>query len=224
MNVIITGATGMIGKGLLLECLDDQRVGSIILVTRNSVGVVHEKIKEVILKDFNNPESISHELTGYDAVFFCLGVSAGGMNEALYSKITYDYTINFAKAYLSKNPNGQFIYVSGKGTDSTEKGRMMWARVKGKTENELLKMPFQKAYMFRPGIIRPLKGIKSRTPLYRFLYIIITLFWPLFKWMMGKNLTDTTRIGKAMINVIAFGSEKKYFENKDINLLAEASQ
>lgn len=223
MKVIITGATGMIGKGVLLECLDDQRIESILLITRNPVVVAHNKIKEVVLKDFNNPESISSDLSGYDAVFFCLGVSAGGMNEESYRKITYDYTINFAKAYLSKNPGGQFIYVSGTGTDSTEKGRMMWARVKGKTENELLKMPFKKAYMFRPGVIRPLRGIKSRTPLYRFLYIIITPFWPLFKWIMGKNLTDTTRIARAMINVVAFGSEETYFENKDINILAEAS-
>jgi len=220
MKLIITGSTGMIGKGVLYECMEDPRVTDVLLVNRNPVGITHPKVKEVLLKDFAHPETISRELSGYDAVLYCLGVSAGGMEEDTYRHITYDYTLNFAKTYLSENPSGSFIYVSGTGTDSSEKGRMMWARVKGKTENDLLKMPFKKACMFRPGAIRPLRGIKSRTRLYRIIYLLVTPLWPALQWLLGENLTDTSRIGKAMINAIALSTDKKYLENKEINQLA----
>lgn len=220
MKLIITGSTGMIGKGVLLECIDDPRVEEVLLVNRNSIDVIHPKVKEVLLKDFSNPSEIEDEIKGYDAVLFCLGVSAGGMTETDYYKITYDYTINLARLFLELNPGSSFLYVSGAGTDSTEKGRMMWARVKGKTENDLLKMNFAKAYMFRPGAIRPLRGIKSRTRLYRTVYVLLSPLWPLLLAVFGKNITDTTRIGKAMINVMANGSDKTYFENPDINELA----
>ncbi|MEZ4827948.1 MAG: NAD(P)H-binding protein [Bacteroidia bacterium] len=222
MKVVITGATGMIGKGVLLECLEDAGIEAVLLVNRNPIGMTHAKLKEVLLKDFLNPDTISNELRGYDAAFFCLGVSAGGMKEEDYHRITYDYTLNFARVFLRQNPGSQFVYVSGTGTDSSEKGRMMWARVKGRTENDLLKMPFKKAFMFRPGAIRPLRGIKSRTPLYQRIYTIMNPLWPVLEWMMGDNLTDTTRIARAMIHAVTLGSDKTHLENKEINQLAAA--
>lgn len=223
LKVIITGSTGMIGKGVLLECLDDDRIGEVLVVNRNPLGMQHSKLKEVLLPDFLHPETIQSQLEGYDAVFFCLGVSAGGMNEEDYTRITYHYTLNMAKVFQAVNPDGTFIYISGTGTDSTEKGRMMWARVKGKTENDLLKLGFKQAFMFRPGVIKPLKGIESRTGSYRTMYKIVSPFWGIISALMGKNLTDTVRIGQAMINVTLNGSDKQHFENPEINALAEAS-
>lgn len=220
LKVIITGSTGMIGKGVLLECLEDDRIAEALVINRNSLGMQHRKLKEVLLPDFLHPETIQSQLQGYDAVFFCLGVSAGGMKEEDYTRITYHYTLNMAKVFYSLDPNGTFIYVSGTGTDSSENGRMMWARVKGKTENDLLKLGFKQTFMFRPGIIRPLKGIKSRTDSYRTMYKIISPFWGITSALMGKNLTDTVRIGKAMINVTLNGSSKQHFENPEINALA----
>ncbi len=220
MQAIITGSTGMIGKGVLLECLDDDRVEEVLLVNRNSLGMEHPKLKEVLLKDFSDPRSIQEDLKGYDVVYFCLGVSAGGMNEEDYTKITYDYTINFAKAYKEVNPEGSFFYVSGVGTDSTEKGTMMWARVKGKTENDLMKMGFKNALMFRPGLIRPMRGIRSRTKSYQRMYNIIKPFWGFFEWILGESLTNTTTIGLAMINGSVTDAGTMVLEPKDINKLA----
>ena len=222
MKVIITGSTGMIGKGVLLECLDDSRIQEVLIVNRSSLGMQHPKLKEILLNDFMEPSSIQDDLKGYDVVYFCLGVSASGMNEEDYKKITYDYTLNFAKAYKEVNPEGSFFYVSGTGTDSSEKGRMMWARVKGKTENDLLKMGFKNALMFRPGMIRPMRGIKSRTKSYQRIYNIINPFWGFFEWIMGDNLTNTTLIGQAMINGLVNGTDNVLLENKDINQLARA--
>lgn len=220
IHVIITGATGMVGKGVLLECLDDDRVAQVLVVNRHAIGMEHPKLKEVLLKDFIDPSLLKEHIKGYDAAYFCMGVSAGGMQEADYRRITYDYTINFAKLFKEINPKGTFIYVSGTGTDSTEKGRMMWARVKGKTENALLKMGFRQAYMFRPGIIRPLRGIQSHTRLYDTLYQIIRPLWPVLLALFGKHITDTTRVGQAMINVTLNGSDSAYFENPGINQLS----
>ena len=220
IRVVLTGSTGMIGKGVLLECLDDPRVDSVLVVNRNPLGMSHPKLKEVLLKDFMHPEGIREELRGYDTVFFCLGVSAAGMSEAEYSKITFDYTINFAKVFLEVNANSTFIYVSGTGTDNTERGRVMWARVKGRTENAILKMGFRQAFMFRPGIIRPLRGIQSRTNWYRIMYKIVKPLWPLLMAIFGNAITDTTRIGKAMIHLAVNGSEERYFENRGINMVS----
>jgi uncharacterized protein YbjT (DUF2867 family) len=220
MKVAITGSTGMIGKGVLLECLDDDRIEQVLIVNRSSLGMEHPKLKEVLLKDFLQPSSIKDELNRIDAVFFCLGVSAAGMSEEDYTRITYDYTINFAKTYKEVNPNGTFIYVSGTGTDSKEKSGAMWKNVKGKTENDLLKMGFRNALMFRPGAIRPMRGIKSKTALYQTMYNIISPIWPVFEFLMGKNLTNTTLIGKAMVNAVDKGWDKAHLENPDINKLA----
>ncbi len=219
MKVIITGASGMVGRGVLLECLDHPAVTHVLTVNRRPLNIPHPKLKELILNDFNTPHLIKSELRGYDAVFYCLGVSAGGMNPERYKEITYDYTLRFAKEALEQNPDIRFIYVSGIGTN--EQGRMAWAKVKGKTESDLLSLGFSKAYMYRPGMIRPLRGIRSRTKHYQMMYSLISPFWPLIERLMGDNLTDTRRLGKSMIQLIMQGSESKYFYNKDINKLAE---
>ena len=215
-KVIITGTTGMIGKGVLYECLDHPEITEVLVINRTSLGMQHAKLKEVLHKDFSDLCAIKETLQGYDACYFCLGVSVVGMNEEKYTNLTYNLTTHFAETVI--NPNMTFIYVSGTGTDSTEQGRTMWARVKGRTENALLAMPFKKSYMFRPGMIIPLKGIKSGTGWYNAIYTILRPFFPLF--LRSSNITDTTRIGIAMINVLLNGSDKTHLENKDINALA----
>ncbi len=211
----------MVGKGVLLECLDDSRVTQVLALNRNSLGMQHPKLKEVLHKDFSDFSSIQSEFEGFDACFHCMGVSSAGMSETQYTKFTYDFSLALAKACYNANPNMVFNYVSGTGTDSSEQGRIMWARVKGKTENDILKMGFKKAFMFRPGAIRPMRGIKSRTKLYQSIYVIMSPFWPLFERIFGKNLTNTTKIGKAMINSVVNGSSKTHLENPEINQLSE---
>lgn len=219
-KVVITGTTGMVGKGVLLECLDHLSIEQILVVNRNPLGIAHPKLKEVLLKDFFDLNSISNDLKGFDACFFCLGITSLGQSEASYSKITHDLTLIFAQAFIAHNPNSIFCYVSGTGTDSSEKGRSMWARVKGKTENDLLTMPFKKAYMFRPGYIQPLRGIKSKTQWYQALY---TVFWPIYMILkhFPSTATNTTNVGLAMINVIKGEFPTSILENKEINELAK---
>jgi uncharacterized protein YbjT (DUF2867 family) len=216
MKVIITGSTGMVGKGVLLECIDSPDVSEILLINRNSVNLIHPKVKEIIHKDFFDWSSVRDQLSGYDACFFCLGVSSVGMKEPDYRKMTYDLTLGFAKELLKVNPGMTFCYVSGASTDSTESGKTMWARVKGKTENDLLTLGFKSAYMFRPGFIRPMRGIKSRTPLYNTLYIFIKPFVGLIM-RNPKIATDSITLGKAMIYVGLHGYSKKILESLDIN-------
>lgn len=218
INVIITGTTGMVGKGVLLECLDHSLVDSVLTVNRKPIGLSHPKLKEIIHSDFYDLTSIKEQLSGYNACFFCLGVSAVGMNELQYEKITFDLTVNFAQTVLEMNPEMIFNYVSGAGTDSSEKGNSMWARVKGKTENTLLKMNFRDVYLFRPGMILPERGIQSSTGWYNFIYVVLRPFFPLFR--RSENVTTSIKIGRAMINTVLHGSEKKYLENKDINGLS----
>ena len=210
MKVILYGATGMVGQGVLRECLLDPEVESVLAPVRSPTGKTEEKLREIDLKEKIDGKA-------YDACFFCLGISSAGMNEADYTKVTYDLTMEAAKALV--HPGMTFIYVSGAGTDSTEKGRSMWARVKGKTENALLAMPFKAAYMFRPGAIRPMHGIRSKTALYRAAYVVATPLMALFK--NAKWMTDTERVGKAMIKVAKSGAPKKHLENVDINELAK---
>lgn len=216
LRVIITGTTGMVGKGVLLECLDHPDVAEVLIINRSTVGFNHPKLKEILHSDFYDLSPIEDELKGYNACFFCLGVSAAGMSEEKYTDVTYNLTKHFAETVI--NPEMTFIYVSGAGTDSTEKGSMMWARVKGRTENMLLDMPFKQAFMFRPGIILPMRGVKSKTALYNAAYIILRPFFPLIKKL--PSATDTIKVGKAMINVALHGSDKTHLENKDINKLA----
>ena len=171
-KVIITGTTGMVGKGVLLECMDHSDIEQILIVNRSTAGIHHEKVKEILIPDFFNLSGLEDLWKEYDACFFCLGITSLGQSEESYSKITYDLTSNFAQNFYDQNHNAVFCYVSGAGTDSSEKGRSMWARVKGRTENKLLNTGFKGAYMFRPGYIQPLKGIKSKTQWYAFLYLI----------------------------------------------------
>lgn len=220
-NVIITGSTGMVGKGVLLECLEHPSIDQILIVNRSSLGMNHPKLKEVLLSDFSNVASIKNNLSGYDGCFYCMGVSSIGMSEEKYTQITFETTKAFVDTLYSLNPQMVFNYVSGTGTDSTEKSSTMWARVKGKTENYVLGKGFKDAFAFRPGIILPEKGIESKTGWYNTIYKITRPFFPLFK--KSKNVTTTTRVGMAMINSLGHGFKKKILENSDINQMAEAA-
>jgi uncharacterized protein YbjT (DUF2867 family) len=216
MNIIIFGATGMVGQGALRECLLDPGVNRVLVVGRNSINRQHEKLREIIVPDVTDLSGIESELKDYDACLFCLGVSSAGMSEERYTKLTYDLTLAVARTLARLNPGMTFIYVSGTGTDSTEKGKMMWARVKGKTENDLLKLPFKAAYMFRPGIIIPLHGIKSSTRWTRVAYTIATPILPILKALMPSRITNTEQIGKAMVTVARNGYPKPVLEMEDI--------
>lgn len=219
MKVIITGTTGMVGKGVLIECLADNRITEVVVINRHSINMNHPKLKEILHQDFYDISSIQNQLKGYDACFFCLGVSAYKMSEEQYTKLTYELTLNFAKKLLEVNSNMTFCYVSGQGTDSTETTKTMWARVKGKTENDLLKLGFTHTFMFRPGGIRPGKGIKSRTPLYNTFLPLVKILYPVFKVLAPNSITTSEAIGQAMIHVAEKGSNLKHLSSKEINQL-----
>ena len=219
-NVLITGATGMVGKGVLLECLRNPQIESVVLLNRRKINVQDAKIREILLDDFSKLETIKDQLKNIDACFHCMGVSSVGMSEEKFSELTFDITKNLADICYGINPKMTFNYVSGTGTDSTEKGRTMWARVKGRTENHILGRGFEKAYMFRPGFIIPENGIKSRTPLYNSIYVVMRPFFPLFKRM--SSITTTTKIGQAMIlTALNPKTDNIFLENRQINALAE---
>jgi len=220
MKVLVFGATGMVGQGVLRECLIDPEVTSVLVVGRAGTGVRHDKLRELIHADLFDLSAIDSELSGYDSCFFCLGVSSAGMTEAQYTRVTYDLTMAAARVLARLNPGMTLIYVSGAGTDSSEKGRSMWARVKGRTENELLRLPFKAAYMFRPGFIQPKNGIRSRTRLYRGLYAVMAPFYPIWKALAPGLVTTTTQVGLAMLKVAKRGAPKGVLENRDIVLLA----
>jgi hypothetical protein len=220
VKVILFGATGMIGTGALLECLDDARVTQVLAVVRSTTGRTHPKLRELIRKDFLSYDDVRGELAGYDACFFCLGVSSVGMDEASYTRLTYDITIATAKALLAENPKIVFCYISGQGADSTEQGGAMWARVKGRTENELLRMPLN-AYMLRPGYIQPLKGIRSKTGWYQAFYSVMRPLYPMLRRIASGSVTNTTNVGKAMIELAASGAPTRILGNAEINALAE---
>jgi len=212
LNAIITGATGMVGEGVLHECLLHPDVESVLVINRKPCGVTHEKLKEIIHEDFFDLSAIEDQLAGYNACFFCAGISSVGKKQDEYRHITYDLTMNFARVVLNKNLDTTFCYVSGSGTDSTEKGRIMWARVKGKTENDLLKLPFKDAYMFRPGYIQPIKGLKNA---YKF-YKLAAPFYPILKIIFPGYVVSLEELGKAMINVALYGSDVKILECRNI--------
>lgn len=219
-KVIITGATGMVGKGVLLECLDHEAIGEVLVIGRHSVGMEHPKLRELIHKDFSDFSAVKDRLRGYDGCFYCLGISAAGLKEAEYRRITYDFAMALATPLFEDNPDMTFTYVSGQGTDSSEKGRMMWARVKGKTENDLLGMGFRQAFMFRPGAIIPLRGIKSRTKSYQFMYDYFMWLVKGIKAVAPNSVVNTTQIGLAMINGMLKGYDKKILAPKDILVLS----
>jgi len=220
INAIITGTSGMVGKGVLLECLESPDVDSDLIINRSSIGMIHPKLKEIILPDFFNLSTIKNDLKGYNACYFCSGVSSIGLTEEVYNNLTYNLTVNFAQCLYELNPEMTFFFFLGTATDSTEKGKIMWARVKGKTENAIAKMGFKTAFMFRPGVIIPEKGVKSRTPLYNSLYVILTPFMPLIKKLFPTSVTTSINVGKAMINVTLKGFDRLFLENKEINRAA----
>ena len=217
-KVLITGSTGMVGKGVLLECIESEKISEIILVNRKAIGMTHPKIKELLLPDFTQIAVLKEFLIDIDACFYCMGVSALGMNEETYTKITYQTTKAFTDTLYSLNPKMVFNYVSGAGTDSTEISNSMWARVKGRTENMVLLQGFKDAYSFRPGMIIPEKGIKSRTGWYNGIYFLMSPFFSMLK--KNDTITTTTRIGQAMINSLFHQKHEKYLDAKAINALA----
>ena len=217
VRAIVTGATGMVGEGILHECLLHPDVESVLVINRKPCGVSHPKLKEIIIADFFDLSAIESQLTGYNACFFGLGVSSIGMKEPEYTRVSYTLTMNVAQTLSRLNPDMTFCYVSGSGTDSTEKGRMMWARVKGKTENDLRKLPFKAAYAFRPAFMLPTKGLKNTLSMYKYISWMYPLVHPLFPNSFG-TLKD---LGLAMINCVIFGADRKVLDSKDIAELAK---
>jgi hypothetical protein len=216
LNPIIFGATGMVGEGVLIEALKHPNVNSLLVVGRRSCNIKHPKLKELLHTDFYNYTAIEKQLTGYNACLFCLGVSSVGMNEKDYTRITYDLTISAARTLSTLNPGMTFCYISGTGTDSTEKGRLMWARVKGKTENDLTKLPFKAVYLFRPGLMKPTQGQKNVKAIMK----VAGWLYPVVKFLSPKNVCTLEDLGLAMINTSLNGFEKKILENVDITRLA----
>ncbi len=216
IKAIIFGASGMVGEGVLLQTIADPDVESILVIGRRSCGIKDDKLKEIIYNDFYNYSAIENDLTGYNACFFCLGVSSVGMKQKDYIRMTYDLTMQAATA-LSKLNNGMtFCYVSGEGTDSSEKGWLMWARVKGKTENHLKNLPFKAVYLFRPGFMKPVNGQKNLKSLYK----IVGSFYPLMKFLLPNHGCKLEEVGTAMLNAVKIGYSKQILENKDIEELA----
>ena len=215
MKVLLFGATGMVGQGVLRECLQDPGVEQVAALGRSATGVQHPKLVDIRHADLANYAGIEDRLHGFDACFFTLGVSSAGMKEADYDRVTYGFTLAAGETLGRLNPGMAFIYVSGAGTDSTERGRTMWARVKGCTENALLRLPLN-AYMFRPGAIQPLDGIRSKTASYRILYALTKPLLPLLRWAMPNQILTTREMGQAMLNVARRGYPKPILEVRDI--------
>lgn len=217
IKVIVTGTTGMVGEGVLLECLDHPDVKAVLSVVRKPSGLSHPRLSEIAVPDFLNLENVKSGLSGYNACFFCAGVSSVGMKEEDYTRITYDTTLYFAKILVSLNPDMVFTYVSGAMTDSTEKGRIMWARVKGRTENDLMKLPFRGVYNFRPGFMKATPGQKKLKRIYK----IMDGLYPVFRLLMPNSLLTLKQVGLAMIHSVIKGYDKHVLEVQDIRKLAE---
>jgi uncharacterized protein YbjT (DUF2867 family) len=217
MKVILFGATGMVGQGVLRECLLDPGVESVLAVGRSASGQTNPKLREIVHDNFLDFSGIESQLAGFDACFFCLGVSSLGMDDERYRHLTYDITMAAATVLARLNPGMVFVYVTGRGTDSTEKGPLMWARVKGKTENDLLKLPFKAAYMFRPAGIQPLHGIRSKTGWVQAIYVVSAPLLSLLNRVAPAYMTTTEQVGRAMIGVARDGYPKPILESEDIN-------
>lgn len=215
IKVIITGSTGMVGEGVLFECLQNPQVSEVLIVNRKHYELQHPKLKELIVPDFLQLGNFAEEIKGYDACFFCAGISSVGMKEEKYTQITYDTTLAFAKALTDVNNNMVFTYVSGSHTDSAEKGKLMWARVKGRTENDLMKLPFKAEYNFRPGAMLPFDGQKNWKGVYKLIVKIIRFFSP-------KSIITMHELGLAMIKAVTIGYNKPILEIADIKQLAKA--
>jgi len=214
MRVILFGASGMIGSGVLRECLLDPGVESVLAIGRGKTGQSDPKLRELVLGDLTDYAAVARDFTGYDACFFCLGVSSAGMKEADYRRITYDIAVAAARTLVEQNPSMTFIFVSGAGTDATSK--TMWARVKGEAENAVLALPFRGRYVFRPAFVRPLHGITSRTRSYRILYAIMRPLVPLVAALFPRHVATTEQVGKAMLHVARRGFDKAVLESADI--------
>ena len=219
MKVVLFGATGMIGQGVLREGLLDRGVTSVLSIGRSATGQKHEKLREIVAANLFDLSPFEGELAGLDACFFCLGVSSAGMSEADYRRVTHDLTLAVARSLLRASPGLTFLYVSGAGTDSSARGRTMWARVKGETENALLKLPFRSAYMLRPAFILPRHGITSRTPLYRVLYAATGPLYPVWKRLFPAYVTTTERLARAMLHVARHGAPRRVLSNEDLERL-----
>ncbi len=221
MRVLLFGGTGMVGQGVLRACEQDPEIEEVLAVGRSPLSNTDQKVWEIACDDLFDLSDLEDELNGFDACFFCLGVSSSGMSEEKYRHVTYDLTMSIARTLLRLNPGMVFEYVSGAGTDSSEKGSSMWARVKGKTENDLLALGFRAAYMFRPGAIMPMDGIKSKTKLYATFYAILGPVLPLLKKIFPSYITSTRELGTAMICVAKVGFERPIIEAQDIRRIAE---
>ena len=218
MKVIITGATGMVGEGVMLECLENPAVDEVLLVSRRPYGASNPKLKECIAPDFMNLSAVADQLRGYDACFFCAGVSSVRKNEAEYTRLTYDLTLNFAQTLANLNPGMVFVYVSGAMTDSSEKGRVMWARVKGRTENALTRCGFRGVYNFRPGMMRAMRGQKNLPGLYK----ALGWLFPIMRAVAPNQVSTLRDVGRAMIRCVTQGYPKPILEVRDINVLGKA--
>jgi uncharacterized protein YbjT (DUF2867 family) len=216
LSVIITGSTGMVGEGVLLECLDNPEVEKVLVINRRPLGRSHPKLQEIIHSDFFDLMAIEPQLAGYDACFFCLGVSSVGMKKQIYQHLTYDLTLNFAQALARQNADPAFCYVTGAGTDSSEKGRIAWARVKGATENALLRL-FKRACMFRPGFMKPTAGQRNVNPYYKY----VGWLYPISRALFPGGVCTIREVGRAMVNAASKGAPKHILEVKDIVALAK---
>jgi len=217
VNVLIFGATGMVGQGVLRECLLDSGVERVLAVGRSATGRQSPKLRELVVPDVENLTGIEAQLAGFDACFFCLGVSSLGMAEERYRQLTYDLTLAVARTVVAASPQLTFVYVSGAGTDSSEQGRSMWARVKGRTENDLRRLPFKAAYMFRPGAIVPLHGVRSKTRWVQIMYTLASPLVPAWRALFPNTITTTEQVGLAMLRVVRDGYPSPILETRDIN-------
>lgn len=220
MNVLIFGATGMVGQGVLRECLQATDVALVKAVGRTPTGQQHPKLRELVHADMWDYSGLEGELSDFDACFFCLGATSSGMGEKAYTHLTYDLTLAAAGTLARLNPNMVFIYMSGAGADTSEQGKVMWARVRGRTENALLLLPFRGVYMFRPGMIQPLHGIKSKTAAYRIFYSLTKPVLPLLRRLFPDQILSTEQIGQAMLAAARHGAPKRILESREINALS----
>jgi len=220
VRILLFGGTGMVGQGVLRECLLDRDVTEVLSVVRAPSGQAHPKLRELVHKNFFDFTTVLAELTGFDACFYCLGATSIGKTAAEYSRITYDITVAAGDVVARANPQLTFIFISGASSDSTEKGSVMWARIKGKAENYVLALPIKAAYVFRPGLIQPMHGIKSKTLLYRIPYVLLAPFVPWLKRQFPRFVTTSETIGRAMLTIVRRGYPVRILETTDINAAA----